>query len=182
MKSVFLIRHAESLYNTGDTEDLDSGLSRRGLEQVGKIGDFLKDTGPGFTSPYLRCLMTSRAVWEKTGIPFAVDADLAELTDHYNASVRVSCRRGIYPEMGWDGYCPTTFGGESQAEFLSRLRSFWAKVPDRSVVVTHGSVVQTLVLLAAGAAVDRVPVWDNSVENGSVTWVTRGEIVWLSKK
>lgn len=186
-KEIILIRHGESMWNIKQSDSLDSHLSPMGVFQAMKLAEFLSDniddfhSFVGHTSPYHRCLLTSMPL-RKAGLRFFVEPDLAELTDHYPESgITVPCRRSEFPDIEWGNYTTTHFGKEPSEGFLGRLHSFAQRIPDRSIIVTHGSVVQTMIEIALGVRVERIPTWDNSIGNASVTYIKGGTVVWLAR-
>jgi broad specificity phosphatase PhoE len=64
---------------------------------------------------------------------------------------------------------------------LSRVRQFIDSLPNRSLIVTHGSVVQILIEMALGVRVNQVPAWDNSIGNASITHIKNGTVILLAK-
>jgi len=187
-KDILIIRHAESQWNAKLTEDLDSDLTDEGERQRDAVARFIKDnidyrSFMGFTSPFLRCLKTSNPL-RKLGVRFFVENELAEITNEFpDCGVSVPCRRGEYSDFEWNyQYESMNFRKEPPEDFLQRLKSFMNRLPQYSIIVTHGSVVQTLTEMALGVPVDKIPAWDNSISNASITYIKDGTVIWLSKK
>jgi broad specificity phosphatase PhoE len=186
-KEIIIVRHAESEWNNKTSSSLDSSLSFKGVSQANRVANFIKKSIDcrglvGFTSPFNRCLLTSMPIRKQADIRFFVRPELAELTDTFpDCGVEVPCRSDKYLDVEWGDYCTTTFNRESQQSFLDRLRLFLDTIPNRSLIVTHGSVVQTLIEMALGVKVYQVPTWDNSIGNASVTHIKNGTVILLAK-
>jgi broad specificity phosphatase PhoE len=186
-KEIVLIRHAESMWNVGLTDDLDSRLTMKGVNQAQVLASFLRKNldcrgFAGFSSPLLRCVLTQLPIYKQTGIRFVVRSEIFEITkDFPEEGVRVPCRSRQFLDVGWDNYCDSTFCREPSQVFLGRLRSFLDVIPDRSMIITHGSVVQTMIEMILGVRVCQIPTWDDSIRNASVTYIKDGTVVWLAK-
>lgn len=186
-KEIILIRHAESRWNAHETEDLDSALTFKGVSQAQDLARFISKNIDcrglvGFTSPFDRCLLTSLPLRRRTGIRFLVKSELSELSEAFpDQGVFVNCRKDKYLDIEWSNYSNTTFRKESSSDFISRLYKFLEYIPDRSLIITHGSVVQTMIEILLGVKVNQVPAWDNSIGNASITYIRDGTVVWLAK-
>jgi broad specificity phosphatase PhoE len=186
-KDIILIRHAESMWNANLSDSLDSCLTFRGVKQAQSCARFLRKNVDcsgyvGFTSPFQRCLLTSLPICKQTGVQFRVRQEISELTNHFpDCGVQVPCRNEEYLDIDWANYCNAIFNREPPKIFLGRLRVFLESVPDRSIIVTHGSVVQTMIEMALGVKVSQIPAWDDSIGNASVTYIKDGTVVWMAK-
>ncbi len=186
-KELILVRHAESMWNAQVSDSLDSTLTLKGVSQAQRLANFLRKSIDcrgvvGFTSPFDRCVLTSMPIRRQTGIRFFVKSEIAELTDDFpGEGVEVPCRKDRYLDIEWGNYYTTVFHKEPSEVFLGRLRSFLDSIPNRSLVVTHGSVVQTLIEMALGVKVGSVPMWDNSIGNASITHIKNGTVVLMAK-
>jgi broad specificity phosphatase PhoE len=180
-KEIILVRHAESMWNAKMSEDLDSTLTFNGVSQAQRLASFIRKSVDcrgfiGFTSPFDRCLLTSMPIRRQTGIRFFVRPEIAELD-----GVEVPCRKDEYLDIEWGNYYTTTFHQEPSEVFLQRLRAFLESIPNRSMIVTHGSVVQTMIEMALGVKVHQVPAWDNSIGNASITHIRAGTVILMAK-
>jgi broad specificity phosphatase PhoE len=110
---------------------------------------------------------------------------IAELTDHYGEQEVLVPHRTEHPKVFWSNYAyypHTIFKKEPQTAFLKRVHAFYNRLPIRSIIITHGSIVQTIAKLAVGEVVDAVPVWDHSIPNASVTRIKDGKVIWNATK
>lgn len=186
-KEIILIRHAESMWNANLTEDLDSTLTLKGVSQAQKLASFIRRTVDcrglvGFVSPFERCLLTSLPIRRQTGVRFFVSPEIRELPFNFPESgVEIPCRKGCYLDIEWGNYLASIFHKEPPEVFLSRLRLFLDALPNRSMIITHGSVVQTMIEMALGVKVTQVPAWDNSIGNASITHIKNGTVFLLAK-
>ncbi len=186
-KEVILVRHAESMWNAQMSESLDSTLTLKGVSQAQSVASFISKNIDcrglvGFTSPFDRCCLTSMPIRRRTGIRFFIKPEIAELTDHFpDEGVEVPCRKDKYLDIEWGNYFSTNFNREPSGNFIKRLQSFLSSLPERSLVVTHGSVVQTLIEMALGVKVKNIPTWDNSIGNASVTHIKDGTVMLMAK-
>jgi broad specificity phosphatase PhoE len=70
---------------------------------------------------------------------------------------------------------------ETDVSFIQKLSNFLEQLPPKSLIVTHGTCVMTLVELALGAKIEKIPEWDGSIKNASISMVTGGTLQHLSK-
>jgi len=81
-KFFFIIRHGESLANSGFSDDPDSPLSPRGKAQAINCAMFLRSEISGnvkfFTSPFLRTIQTAEIIAEKFNSKFFLEPLLHE--------------------------------------------------------------------------------------------------------
>lgn len=151
MKELILIRHGESQYNVGLTDFLDSELTENGIKQVKATGKFLREhfghlqNFVGLTSPYLRCLQTSRILREETGLEFRVTPAPREIMCKYD-SVVIPARKEEFPEFVWNLPCPSQhwkedawhFFNESEEKFVDRIMEFVGT--DKPASITPGKI------------------------------------------
>lgn len=189
-KDVLLIRHAESLWNVGKSDSLDSGLSENGSSQAETLATYLskyasefKNQYRLFTSPYLRCLMTARPISRISENKFVINTDVAELTDHYpDKGVIVPERKEDFREMYWGNYMPTWFVKEPQSSFLARVHRFVDCLPEKAIIITHGSIVQTVIEILIKSYAHSIPIWDHSIKNGMVSRIKNGKLIWFNNE
>jgi hypothetical protein len=76
-KNLIFVRHVESLLNVGLTDDLDSDITDKGVNQGLGLVDRLPclDGYVGFVSPYLRCLKTASYI----PLSFTVDRNISDV-------------------------------------------------------------------------------------------------------
>lgn len=185
MKELILLRHGESQYNAYLTDNLDSELTPKGIEQARATGKFLKEqfgninNFVGITSPYLRCLQTSQIIREETGLEFTVNPGPREIMMKYQ-SAEVKNQQDKFPEFTWEHDDDLLFNQESDAQFIARMKVFHESLShEKLVIVSHGTPVNTMYEFAIGlqGGADTV----NFVKNCSVSYVRNGEGVWFGK-
>lgn len=188
MRELIIIRHARSLYNVCDTDDLDAGLTEHGHQQAKMVGKFLKDEfGSSYwniiTSPFLRCLETAQHIKEEMPCECTVDGRLGEMTVDYHEleSLYVHRQDSKFAEMDWKGYKFNDFAHELMDEYIQRLEGVWEDAPNRSIIVTHGSPALSFIRMHGGIF-GSVPLWDCSVGNCSMTWIRGHRIVWQTRE
>ena len=203
-----IIRHAESLHNTGATEDLDSSLSNDGFRQMKLTTRWLKNTFfkdkeiksfIGYVSPLLRCLQTARTISHNLQIPFKVDCDLREFSvtkeNTTSPSLKIKKRKESYDFQWLDNFHELEeiyFSEENLADFIPRVKQFYSKLNKENgkyIVVSHGSVCRCLHALATNnleALVDRYSNFDfeenTSIKNCGITVINKGKEIMFSKK
>ena len=188
-KDILIIRHAESLNNIRSTDHLDSDLSNHGEYQAHITSDYIKSFDlsgyVGLTSPMLRCLKTARYIQRKTGLKFKICTELCEVSWVFpedGLSIRVMA--DMFSDMDWSGLTQEEtlhLPKETDASFVQKLSGFLNQLSAKSVIVTHGTCVMTLIELSLGAKVAKVPEWDGSIKNASLSMVTDGTLQYLSK-
>ena len=187
MNELILIRHGESQYNAYLTDNLDSELTQKGIEQAKITGKFLKEQFEhiknfiAITSPYCRCLMTARIIKEETGLEFLVDTGPREVMTSYE-SVIVKNRKEEFPEFIWNHENDLSFDKETATHFVARMKAFHDSVNkkhERLLVISHGTPVNTIYEFALGlkGGVDT----NNFVKNCAVSYVRNGEGIWFGK-
>lgn len=191
-KELIVIRHARSKYNMRETTDLDAGITEFGIRQSTNVGKFLHDKidlsdYDGFTSPFLRCLETTEYI--RSGVPvmypggkFTVMSELREYLNHSGECVGVACREEDRPWHHWIHYPKEgmIYTAEHNEIFLRRMHAAYQKLPERSIVVTHGLPALLLIDIATKNS-HSVPVWDHSIDNCSVTYIINGRVVWYGR-
>jgi broad specificity phosphatase PhoE len=175
MKEMILVRHGESQYNVKLTKELDSELTPNGINQAKVTGQYLKDnfdhisTFVGITSPYFRCLQTSRIIKDITGISFIVHPGPREIMTTYSSAL-VKNHREQFPEFTWEHEHDLIFDNETEEEFISRIKTFHEGLEhQKMLIVSHGTSVNTLYEFSVGlrGTADTV----NFVKNCSISYV-----------
>lgn len=187
MKELMIIRHARSLYNVEVTDDLDAGLTDFGHQQAEMVGEFLREElsipyWHIFTSPFLRCLETAQHIKDKlTGCAVTVDGRLGEMTVDYHEldSLSVENRGEAFP-YNWSNYDPVDFAHERMEDYVQRLEAFYDSVPNRSIIITHGSPVLSFIRMHEGKF-NSVPLWNHSIGNCSMTWIRGNRMIWRTR-
>lgn len=185
MKELLLVRHGESQYNAYLTDHLDSELTQKGIDQAHATGKFLKDHFGhiqhfvGLTSPYHRCLQTSRILNEYLNIEFTVTPGPREIMTKYDICT-VNHRKHLFPDFVWQHDDHLVFERENDEEFINRMRAFHGTISHEKVlIVTHGTPVNTLYECELGL----IPSADtvNFVKNCALSYARNGEGVWFGK-
>ncbi len=180
---LIVIRHARSLHNANKTENLNSDLTPWGENQADHVGKFLSEKinfngFKFFTSPFKRCLETSFLINRHIKQKFIVDPIWREYLNHSRQSVTITPDLFHGGEFNWDGYqeC-VTFDEEFNETFINRIQNGFDKLPEKSLVVTHGLPALQLIHVATGRS-QSVPIWDYSLDNCSITYIVKGRVVW----
>lgn len=190
-KTLLIIRHARSELNIRVTEEPDAKITDFGARQAHTVGRFMARhmdlSGFDFyTSPFLRCLQTAEHICKaytefKVAPRFRVRDKLREYINHGHQEVTIDVHRKKFPHMDWQRYPEAVdkllFRAEQNEEILNRMHDFYGKIPEKSVVVTHGLPALVLIRVATGRG-DAVPIWDHSVDNASLTLIKNGRTVW----
>jgi broad specificity phosphatase PhoE len=188
-KNMLVVRHAESLNNIEATDHLNGDITSYGDFQAHMVSNHMSEIGisdyVGYTSPMLRCLKTARYIHRKTGINFKVCPELAEVPWVFPENgLEIAVMADLFWEMDWGSLIHEEtlhFPKETDDKFVGKLSGFLDLLSHNSVVVTHGTCVMTLVELSLGAKVEKVPEWDGSIKNASLTHVSNGTLKCLSK-
>ena len=150
---IWLIRHGESVYNAKGLFQghIDSELSERGVAQaVERARDFPQDFDVCLCSTLVRAKKTADILlpgMEKIYDPRIMEVGLGVWENTAFTEER--------KQLMLSGYVPD--GGETEEEFVGRIRAFLADVKarymgKRVVIVTHGGVIQEILKLAGEPA------------------------------
>ncbi len=183
MKEIIIVRHGESENNVALSDSLDSQITGLGTDQCLKTAEFLsnyiKGDWHGFTSPFLRCLQTSHIIQKKLNIIFKVDPRLKE--NPYVMPVdglKIQARKE-YPFL-WEKN-DYVFYPEIET-YLENVRDFIESLPNKSIIVTHGTPTITISELSQGVALINIPRWsERKVENASITHIRNQQLVCFGK-
>lgn len=195
MQEVMLIRHAQTVFNIRQTNDLDSDLTELGETQVSKVAQQLTKTDLskyiGYVSPALRTLKTAKGISDATGLKFIVNPLAYEFCapwrnmDGHKCEFRINvpCRIKEFPEFDWSLYPKDAiFNPETLFMFRNRMKALNASLSKKTVVVTHGAVVFTMIerLIGVECMAGHLPP-DNSepVTNASVSLIHGNKPVYL---
>ena len=185
MNELILVRHGESKYNAHLTDYLDSELTPKGIEQARKTGQYLREEFPhiqdfvGITSPYIRCLQTSRILKEETGLNFIVHEGPREIMVSYQVA-EVKNHRYLFPEFDWSHEHDLTFHNENAIQFVARMKAFHDTLKhERAIIISHGTPINTLYEFSVGlpGGADTT----NYVKNCAISYVRKGEGIWFGK-
>jgi len=175
IETLYITRHGfRSSWTTGDRSNRDDPLSDLGLTQAQDLATYLGSLADNkrptaiFSSPYHRCLQTSRAISIALGIPIYVDHWISEWYSDLTANKRVKqpeppsadVLHGEFPEIdanAWSSLWYPPSHGENVAQITERMGTFLAKfIPavettfapekhERVLLVTHAAPVIALV-------------------------------------
>jgi broad specificity phosphatase PhoE len=168
-----LIRHGESLHNTGEVNanqlgDCNVPLSKNGAEQsrnVGRtLGSIFTSSSLLYCSPYLRCRQTLACIIDGAGLTDSatsvytapkplIDPRLREMAFGYGKTqCAVQKEKELRKIHGWFYY--RMAGGESPADIYDRictfLESMWRQALRRKnyriIIVSHGITIRCFVM------------------------------------
>lgn len=160
----YVIRHAESLSNINETEDLNAGLSELGRQQAEALSERFGALSVSaiYSSPFVRCIETALPMAEVLNLPIRVRPDLCE---HHYLPEGSSVDLGLESMEAIAGRCPrvipcSDFGepftwipaDETFDQLLARARSVagffkrrWTGEDDAVIVFGHGSPIARLI-------------------------------------
>lgn len=160
----YAIRHAESLANSGQDDNLNSGLSPLGDRQVhALVQRFASTTITAiYSSPFLRCIQTAVPIAEALNLPVRLHPELCEYhhldpgtpVDTSLATAETIAKRHpqVVPCPDHQAAFDWPRADESFANVLSRTKSFAAFLKDRwrdqtdiVMLVSHGSPIARLI-------------------------------------
>ena len=205
---LLIIRHAESEYNVGASQDLNSQLTSDGHSQGMITADWIdrnvKDISEfiPMTSPYRRTIQTSLYFDEVVEDlqQFQVEYNLREFhvnKDHpqlKDGGMFVRFDYNIALDFEWPE--PLAMGkifpNEDIEAFFVRVQSFLDSLDQNGkyLFISHGATCRTIHALATGGDLDELrdryskPITDEknlSIQNCSVTSVRNGKEEWFSK-
>lgn len=173
---VCLIRHAESEFNTKESQDLDSRLTLKGLTQAYHTAKFLKtyfkDCRAVIASPFQRTWQTAQIISFWNDYYMIEDWRLREhiyaltgyVADQFPLTIDTGSKQYVLEEVDTD------------ESILERLKDFWNSLDKNGkyVIISHGTPVHALIEIAKGNHV--LPKWDKSVGNCSITHVIDGKV------
>lgn len=161
---VYLVRHAESLTNAGQSASLNPGLSRLGLAQSDAVARRFAgiELSAIYSSPFRRCLDSVAPLAVTRPVPIRIRPELHECYYAAKGSTRdtelegwdqiTQSRPSVQLCEDWRG--PVTWPpvDESGPDLFHRMRSFaeylknrWGATDESVLVVSHGSPLAKLV-------------------------------------
>jgi broad specificity phosphatase PhoE len=145
-KEILLMRHA----SVAD-DSIDPGISQDGVSQVKSVIPYLQKLDLSkFTckcSPMLRCLETADIIQKILNIKFSVDPSLVEPPPYlkYEEEFYIPARVVDFPQYLW----PETNGWViNNHDFVGRVADVLRHLPKRSIIISHGGFVSSMVKLA----------------------------------
>lgn len=191
----YLIRHGQSQFNAGNTDEYDSNLSEKGFVQIVEAALTLKElfgkdleqvlveatAFQGFTSPLKRCLDTAMPLHKRWGINFIVDTLLSETPQETKVQryKLIPNRSKDYPEYTWPEF--ESFDPDrTQEEYLKGLGAFAKKLPEKAVIVSHMTTIHDLVAIIVGAPFKFYR--SKEVGNASITCIENGRVTFMGRR
>ena len=179
MKTLFLIRHAQSEFNEKGIFQgkLDSDLTPLGFVQARLVANFLKKEGLEvvITSPQRRAYKTAQTISDVLCIPLVEDERIREMSFgelEGKEFIRVAQEYGDAINL-WltdpvKNPLPTQEPMESfQGRIEGFLRGLKSRKEKRLAVVAHGGSLQALVCLATGLGLSKM--WRIHMDNTGVS-------------
>lgn len=164
-KSIFMLRHAETLGNSIDPE-----LSETGREICYKISYKFESNIEVFTSPMLRCLQTTQILQEKYQFKVTVMPELYEMLMEYSPDFLPN-RKKDFPEFNWPEEEKMYIKKELPHEFFLRVKTLVDKLPLYSLLITHHGVIKNICDIVTRTKKER------SFEMASLTSVCEGSSI-----
>ena len=146
VKTIYVVRHGyrsnwllHGPYPDPPTGiDSDFPLAPHGIEQAKQLADYAKTLDPKpelmFSSPFYRCLQTSKPVKEALDIPLRVDRGLGEWykpdRNIIPIPADVETLQTFFPDMinpDWEPSIVPSSQGETEEEIFERCHKFWPK-------------------------------------------------------
>jgi broad specificity phosphatase PhoE len=199
MSRRILIRHAQSDYNLGASEALDSDITERGYYQVEEMTLHLKEllegefesepVFSGFVSPYLRCLKTAQVLkrrFDSFGrkIDFVVDDRIGETpTDHKVLNFEIMANKhDKFPEYDWQRYPAEGISmfDRSMDDYWTGLQSFCRDLSENALIISHLVTIKDIVGILTGK--ERFNTREMSISNCSITWVEDNRLIYMGKR
>ena len=170
---ILAIRHLQSRFNNDETDDLDSDVSNKGIDQIPslllKTRDYIRVGFVGYVSPYLRTLQTAKVIQEryKFKIPFIVDNRIGE----FDGNLEIPNRQIQFPNFNWSQF-------DRKVQYnREELKNFSKEFIANSIVVSHMSTIIDLAEILTG-----LDLKQKSVPNGSFTLIDDGKLVFIGEK
>lgn len=187
MGKIFLARHAQSLFNAGETEEFNSQLSKKGHEQAHRLAMSVKELVKppedyiGIVSPYNRCLQTAHKVWNLTGIKFRVRRAVGESPEevHRGRSTSILKKEEEFSCFDWSGFNGPSlnYDLESEEEYMARVQMFCESLADNKnyIIVSHMRPITHMTrILAFGGRKEPM-----TITNASLTLIEDGKPVYI---
>jgi len=178
---LLVIRHGQSV---ADIEGRHEGSADFPLTELGRLqaqaaAEWIATHYPPdaiVASPLCRAAETARCIAGRLDLPVALDDALREKANGVLAGLTFddARQRCPQPDGGWKDH-EAHSGGESRIAFHARVRGYWSRLlaaeppPGRLAIVTHGGVIQMLLLCFLGLPLDS-PVRMGTLDAGIHLW------------
>ena len=174
-KYFILVRHGET------TGGPDSSLCEIGEAQIIKLSEHLLtqelEEFVAFVSPYQRCLETAAIISDITGIKFSINLDIREKVPQEE---QVESHIEEFPQFDWPSYSKISwhFYPEEIPQFIQRVDTVVAKLPKKSLLVSHCDFILNFSQEASGQNVDN----SDRMPYGSLTVVHDHHIICVGRE
>lgn len=178
---LLVIRHGQSVADIEGRHEgsADFPLTELGRRQAQAAAEWIAAHYPPdaiVASPLCRAAETARCIACPAALPVALDDALREKGNGVYAGLTFEDARQRYPrpEGGWKDH-ESPLGGESRIAFHARVREYWSRLlatepaPRRLAIVTHGGVIQMLLLCFLSLPLDS-PVRTRTLDAGIHLW------------
>ena len=170
---IYLVRHGESMAQTGEEPGINTGLSEKGREQAAHLGKVLDDIY--FDEIRISPLLRARETFEFSGIERSgviFDSRLVE----------------VMPEHAYDELLPYAYPQYGKSDIYnawniniaSRVQSFLDEIlkggAETILVIGHGMALSTLLRVFLGADTETAPNCYCFMNNAAVSLVDYNEI------
>ncbi len=193
MGNRILIRHAQSQFNAGNSDNWDSDITERGKYQLQEAALHVKEWIPEdddsrkeytlFVSPFLRTLRTALPINRRFDIKTIVDCRIGEEpTDMLGLQgEKIVSREEEFPTFDWSRFPKDGFDANfrSTEQYHSDLESFIKEMPENCIVVTHMTPVRDL---TSGLFDNKIDGKKMQIPNCSLTLVEDGCLLFVGRK
>jgi broad specificity phosphatase PhoE len=190
---VIFIRHSESFYNIGKTDNLDSEITYNGKKQALFLGRHIKNNFDltkfkGFVSPYFRTLQTAEILSRYAGLNFSVNSNIREFNIYVKDLPFLTDRSLQYPIFNWEDV-NLSLPQEHLEDFFIRMEDFLLSLEDNGkyIIVSHGAPCRVMIELLTGGDLELVrhrylnkTVYSKTtdgIKNCDLIWVKNEEII-----
>ncbi len=176
---LLVIRHGQSVADVEGRHEgsADFPLTELGRHQAQAAAEWIATHYPPdaiVASPLCRAAETGQCIAGR--LPVALDDALREKANGVLAGLTFEDARQRYPrpDGGWKDH-EAHPGGESRIAFHARIRGYWSRLqaaeppPRRLAIVSHGGVIQMLLLCFLGLPLDS-PVRMGTLDAGIHLW------------
>ena len=194
-----LVRHGQSQFNAGNTDDFDSDITERGtyqildaafavkelLESWGLDEDEIPTAYTLFVSPLQRALKTALPAHSRLGLKPIVDHRIAESADDLRSQkVNILPNRSIpFPTFDWSRYPAEgmDIGAITNEAYLEGLKAFSEEVKGSgitgTIVVSHMGTIKNLASILTGTDLMKI-----QVPNCSCTLIENDKLIFMGQR
>lgn len=195
MKRYILVRHGQSMYNAGLTDNFDSDTTERGDYQIQEAALHVRDVMDiswecmlhdfvGFVSPYQRCLKTAFPIHDRWGVKMTVEPRIGETPADQKKLriVPIESRFHDFPTYEWGGFPRKGLDVTDRTieDYWKDLYSFCNGLPEEAIIVSHLTTIKDLTSILSDKST--ADLKEFTVSNCSVTLVEEGKLVYIGKR